>query len=132
MRSLFVIILLLCGSMFVKAQGKKDLYTRIDTVLNRFENLELEQYIDSSASRFLTEHDHAFVFKQILPSNQANYAGMLRMIYPEGILIDLYVRSFEYANPNGINQRKNIRRFGRETIAAIRVHNDLACLNGCD
>jgi hypothetical protein len=128
----FVLIVLTFLSLSLRAQSNKDLYTRIDTVWHHFEELKLESYIDSSASRFLQQQDRPFVFKQLLPSDRPSYVGMLRMIYPEGVFVDLYVRTFEFTNPNGINQRKNINRFGRETIAAIRVHNQLACLNGCD
>lgn len=128
----FVLILLTFLSLSLRAQSNKGLYTRIDTVWHHFEELKLEEYIDSSASRFLQKEDRPFVFKQLLPSDRPSYVGMLRMIYPEGVFVDLYVRTYEFTNPNGINQRKNINRFGRETIAAIRVHNQLACLNGCD
>ena len=119
-------------SLSLHAQSKKELYTHIDTVWHHFEELKLERYIDSTARIFLQEQDQRFVFKQLLPSDRPSYTGMLRMIYPEGVFVDLYVRNYRYTNPNGLNQQKNITRFARETVAAIRVHNQLACLNGCD
>lgn len=131
MRSLSF-ILLIGLSLSLHAQDKKELYTHIDTVWHHFEELELDRYIDSTARVFLREQDKPFVFKQLLPSDRPSYIGMMRMIYPEGVFVDLYVRRFQYSNPNGINQQKNIARFSRETVAAIRVHNQLACLNGCD
>lgn len=131
MRSLFF-ILFTCLSLCLQAQGKKELYTHIDTVWYHFEELKLERYIDSTARVFLKEQDQPFVFKQLLPSDRPSYIGMLRMIYPEGVYVDLYVRNYRFTNPNGLNQQKNIARFARETVVAIRVHNQLACLNGCD
>ena len=128
------LLFILCSvlTLGLSAQGKKQLYTHIDTVWNHFEELELERYIDSTARIFLQEQDQPFVFKQLLPSDRPSYIGMLRMIYPEGVFVDLYVRHYRYTNPNGLNQQKNIARFARETVSAIRVHNQLACLNGCD
>lgn len=131
MRSLFF-ILFTCLSLCLQAQDKKELYTHIDTVWYHFEELKLERYIDSTARVFLKEQDQPFVFKQLLPSDRPSYIGMLRMIYPEGVYVDLYVRNYRFTNPNGLNQQKNIARFARETVVAIRVHNQLACLNGCD
>jgi hypothetical protein len=119
-------------SLPLHAQSKKELYTHIDTVWHHFEELKLERYIDSTARIFLQEQDQRFVFKQLLPSDRPAYIGMLRMVYPEGVFVDLYVRNYRFTNPNGLNQQKNIARFARETVVAIRVHNQLACLNGCD
>lgn len=131
MRILLTIVLAL-SSITLLAQKDKKLYTRIDSVWHHFEELELDPYIDTAASYFLQQHDAPYTFKQILPPERAGYVGMLRLIYPEGVYVDLYVRRYQYTNPNGFNQRKNLVRFGREKIAAIRVHNDLACINGCD
>lgn len=131
MRSLLTIALLISFTSLY-AQKDKELYTRIDSVWHHFEELELEPYIDTVASYFLRNEDGPFVFKQLLPAEKPGYVGMLRMIYPEGVYVDIYVRRYDYTNPNGFNQRKNIARFGRENVAAIRIHNDLACINGCD
>jgi hypothetical protein len=129
---LLLIILLPLFSLSLYAQKDKELYTRIDTVWNHFTELNLESYIDAPAEKFLKDQDAPYVFKQLLPSDKPMYTGMLRLIYPEGVYADLYVYRYRYTNPNGFNQRKNIARFGRETVAAIRIHNTLACLNGCD
>lgn len=131
---ILLLILFSLASLALHAQGeKKDkLYTRIDSVWYHFEKLDLDPYIDAPARQFLKEQDAPFIFKQILPSDRPAYTGMLRLIYPEGVYVDLYVRRYQYTNPNGFLERKNIARFGRENVAAIRVHNDLACLNGCD
>lgn len=131
MRILLTIVLLISFSNLY-AQKDKNLYTRIDSVWHHFEELELESYIDTAAGYFLQKEDAPFVFKQLLPPEKPGYVGMLRMIYPEGVYVDIYVRRYRYTNPNGFSQRKNIARFGREQVAAIRIHNDLACINGCD
>lgn len=125
-------IVLAFSSLALLAQKDKRLYTRIDSVWHHFEELELAPYIDTAASYFLQQQDAPYTFKEILPPERAGYVGMLRLIYPEGVYVDLYVRRYLHTNPNGFNQRKNLARFGREKIAAIRVHNDLACINGCD
>lgn len=131
MRILLTIALAL-SSLTLLAQKDKTLHTRIDSVWHHFEELELDPYIDTAASYFLQQEDAPYTFKQILPPERPGYVGMLRLVYPEGVYVDLYVRRYQYTNPNGFNQRKNLVRFGREKIAAIRVHNDLACINGCD
>jgi hypothetical protein len=131
MRILMTLVLAF-SSLVLCAQKDKKLYTRIDTVWHHFEELDLSPFTDTAASYFLQQQDAPYTFKQILPPGKPGYAGMLRMIYPEGVYVDIYVRRYLYTNPNGFNQRKNIARFGREKVAAIRVHNELACLNGCD
>lgn len=131
MRILLTIVLVF-SSLTLLAQKDKRLYTRIDSVWYHFEELELDLYIDTAASYFLQREDAPYTFKQILPAERPGYVGMMRLIYPEGVFVDLYVRRFVFTNPNGFNQRKNMARFGREKIAAIRIHNDLACINGCD
>lgn len=119
-------------SLVACAQKGKKLYTRIDTVWHHFEELDLAPYMDTAASYFLQQQDAPYTYKQILPPEKPGYVGMLRMVYPEGVYVDIYVRRYRYTNPNGFNEQKNIDRFGREKVAAIRVHNELACLNGCD
>jgi hypothetical protein len=125
-------ILIAFSSLVLCAQKDKKLYTRIDSVWHHFEELDLEPYIDTAAGVFLQREDAPYTLKQLLPPEKPGYVGMMRLIYPEGLYVDLYVRRYRYTNPNGFNQRKNIARFGREQVVAIRVHNDLACLNGCD
>ena len=131
MRILLTIVMAF-SSLVLCAQKCKQLYTRIDTVWHHFEELELDPYIDTTASYFLGQQDAPYTYKQILPPEKPGYVGMMRLIYPEGVYVDIYVRRYHYTNPNGFNQQKNIARFGREKVAAIRVHNELACLNGCD
>ncbi len=57
---------------------------------------------------------------------------MLRISYLYGLMVDIYVTAFEYTNPNGISRRKKFKAFEKETIAAKRIHNRLACIKGCD
>lgn len=133
MRILLIIILSL--SFFIlhaQLEKKSRLYTRIDSVWYHFEELDLDPYIDEPAAKFFKEQDAPFVFKQLLPPEQAGYVGMLRLIYPEGVYVDMYVQRFEHVNPNGLSDRRKVDRFSRETVSAIRIHNELACLNGCD
>ena len=133
MRKLYCIALMLVSLPAWSQTSEKSYFAKEQITEAYFQSLDLEVFTGKTGTVFLQQLPDGALSKELLTEGVKNgYAGMLRISYPDGLMVYLYVQAFRYANPNGISRRKKLRRFEKETVATIRIHNGLACINGCD
>ena len=133
MRKLSFIALWLLYVPAFSQTSEKSYFAKEQKAEAYFSALDLDSFIGKKAEVFLHQLPEGVLSKELLTdAGKKGYAGMLRFNYPDGLMVDLYVEDFLFANPYGISRRKNLRQFEKETLAAIRIHNGLACINGCD
>jgi hypothetical protein len=97
-----------------------------------FKSLDLKQWEDVSVDSFMRTMIPTFTALEVSSSKTLEHKGVVILHYSAEVSVHLYVTEFIYVNPNGMCRKRNLRRLKREKIAAIQVHNELACLEGCN
>ncbi|MBD0351340.1 MAG: hypothetical protein M3342_19850 [Bacteroidota bacterium] len=132
MRKLSFIALMLLSVPTIAQLDTVHFFRNENESVSYFGSLGIKSFIDKPVKSFLQVLPPGVYEREILDSDKDAYAGMLRISYPYGLMVDLYITAFEYTNPNGISRRKKFKAIEKETVAAIRIHNGLACIKGCD
>jgi hypothetical protein len=103
-----------------------------DTLVQYLSTLNLLQFpglpVDSFLARIPSNYDSV----KILTGDQLKKASKLYLKYSNGVIVAIYVRQFQYMNPNPPRSNWSISLFRKEDIDHIEIYQGVTCINGCN
>jgi hypothetical protein len=102
-----------------------------DTLVPFFSGLSLPYYSGKPVDTFLMKIPVNYAEMKIGPGDQLKKAHFLYIRYSIGVSVAIYVKEFNFMNPNPPASNWNITLFRKESIDRIEIYNGVNCINGC-
>ena len=127
------IVLALFSFSFFQSFGQDDTPTD-ESLIKFFTNLNLEEYKDKKCDSIIQKIPLTYKvdFKEPKIKEHPNYMAVLTFPDRPYLEINFYYSELQYTNPNGISQRKKVRRIRKEKVKEIAIYSSSICINGCD
>lgn len=130
MKKLLILFTLTLFVNFIFAQSPSD------TLSTFFSSLNLANFENKPVDSFIAKIPTGYTSIKVSGGWRTEIADNLTIIYPNDVVVFVYVFQFTHMNPHNPNKQQpdliwDVANFRKENVSYIQIWKDILCLNGC-